>query len=599
MARAHLPITDAVARPATPAQARLAGLVAFSGALALPLVLWHRSIAAIASDFRLEVEYLVTGWTGYALIGLGLLFFVPVVVSIGRSPESRFYPRSRNAYVGWGREPVPAGRHPRQPGRRRSCRGAVPPIPACAPRSAAMGRFSDPQDPLFRALNSSIGFDLRLAPYDIDAVARARADARARRGSSARTTSSAIERGLEQVREEVEEGRFEVRADDEDVHMAIERRLTEIVGPVGGKLHTARSRNDQVATDMAMLRARPRRSAPAELLRDLMDALLRAGRAPPRLGRCPPTPTSSAPSPCYLSHHLLAHFWRLRRDRPRFDFAYDGRAASCRWAPARWRASTSRPTATSWPSSSASRGWRENSLDAVSNRDFVLDYLAAAATCATHLSQLGAELVLWSSEEFGFCEVGDAFASGSSLMPQKKNPDAAELLRAKAPRVVGRLVTPARRAARAAAHLQQGPPGGQGAALRRGRHARAVPAAWPPRCWPASTSTASAMAAAAADELLAATDVADLLVRRGVPFREAHGIVGGAGARGARAAASGCPSWPRRSSQRAGPAARRRVLRAARGRGPGSSRRSPRAAPRCARVREQLGRAPAGAGAEA
>ena len=169
----------------------------------------------------------------------------------------------------------------------------------------------------------------------------------------------------------------------------------------------------------------------------------------------------------------------------------------------------------------------ENSMDAVSNRDFVLDFIAAAATCATHLSQLGAEIVLWSSEEFGFCEVADAFASGSSIMPQKKNPDAAELLRAKAPRIVGRLVGAPRRAPRPAAHLQQGPPGGQGGAVRRRRHARAVPDGGERDARRASTSTASGSRAAASDEMLAATDVADLLVKQGVPFREAHGIVAG------------------------------------------------------------------------
>ena len=171
-------------------------------------------------------------------------------------------------------------------------------------------------------------------------------------------------------------------------------------------------------------------------------------------------------------------------------------------------------------------GVAENSLDAVSNRDFVLDYLGAAATCATHLSQLGAEIVLWSTEEFGFCEVADAFASGSSLMPQKKNPDAAELLRAKAPRMVGRLI-----ACTACCTACRSPTTRTSRRTRSRSSTRSTRSssacAWPPRCSRGSTFDRERMAAAASDEFLAATDVADLLVRRGVPFREAHGIVGG------------------------------------------------------------------------
>ena len=179
--------------------------------------------------------------------------------------------------------------------------------------------------------------------------------------------------------------------------------------------------------------------------------------------------------PVYLSHHLLAWFWKFRRDHQRFNFCMTGTDDLPLGAGA--LAGVNFDTARMFVAQELGFGGiAENSLDAVSNRDFVLDYLSAAATCATHLSGLGAEIVLWSSEEFGFCEVSDAFASGSSLMPQKKNPDAAELLRAKAPRVAAEPGRPPRRAARPAAHLQQGPPGGQGAALRRDRHARALAA---------------------------------------------------------------------------------------------------------------------------
>jgi argininosuccinate lyase len=171
-------------------------------------------------------------------------------------------------------------------------------------------------------------------------------------------------------------------------------------------------------------------------------------------------------------------------------------------------------------------GIAENSLDAVSNRDFVLDYLSAAATCATHLSQLGAEIVLWSTQEFGFCEVPDSFASGSSLMPQKKNPDAAELLRAKAPRVAGHLMT---------IHgVLHGLPLTYNKDLQEDKEPLFDSIDTLELCLRVAaemlegvTFNREAMEAAASDEFIAATDVADLLVRRGVPFREAHGIVGG------------------------------------------------------------------------
>ena len=257
--------------------------------------------------------------------------------------------------------------------------------------------------------------------------------------------------------------------------MAIERRLTEIVGPVGGKLHTARSRNDQVATDMAMFtraHALRRRSsalqAPAERAR-------RSSPSATSTGRCPATRTSSAPSRSTSSHHLLAYFWMFRRDARRFEFVLGATDELPLGAGALAGVNFATDRGLRRRASSASRGVAPNSIDAVSNRDFVLDYLSAAATCATHLSRLGAEIVLWSSEEFGFCEVSDAWASGSSIMPQKKNPDAAELLRAKAPRVVGAPGRAARRAARPPADLQQGHAGGQGAPVRRRRHARPVP----------------------------------------------------------------------------------------------------------------------------
>ena len=385
-----------------------------------------------------------------------------------------------------------------------------------------MSRFSEPQDPLFRALNSSIEFDFRLWPYDI-AQSIAHAKMLAGSGIISQEDAAAIETGLEQVRDEIESDRFEIHADDEDVHMAIERRLTELTGDAGARLHTARSRNDQVATDAAMLVRAHSLDAQA-LLTDLMGTLVELAERHIDWPMPGYTHLQRA-QPVYLSHHLLAYFWKLRRDLQRFNFCMTATDDLPLGAGA--LAGTNFATERMFVAQELGFGGiAENSLDAVSNRDFVLDYLSAAATCATHLSQLGAEIVIWSSEEFGFCEVADRFASGSSLMPQKKNPDAAELLRAKAPRIVGRLTT---------LHgVLHGLPLTYNKDLQEDKEqlfdaidtlelslrvAREMLAT--------ITFDRERLAAAAADELLAATDVADLLVRRGVPFRKAHGIVGG------------------------------------------------------------------------
>jgi argininosuccinate lyase len=385
-----------------------------------------------------------------------------------------------------------------------------------------MGRFRDPQDPLFRALNSSIAFDYRLAPYDLEqSLAHARMLARS--GIITSDDLAALERGLDAVRREIEEDRFRIEPDDEDVHMAIERRLTEIAGRVGGKLHTARSRNDQVATDVAML-VRAHTLGAKELLLDLMGTL--ATVAERHLDW--PAPAYShlqRAQPVYLSHHLLAYFWKLRRDLQRFNFCMTATDDLPLGAGA--LAGVNFDTSRMFVAQELGFGGiAENSIDAVSNRDFVLDYVAAAATCATHLSQLGAEIVLWSSQEFGFCEVADAFSSGSSLMPQKKNPDAAELLRAKAPRIVGRLV---------GLHgVLHGLPLTYNKDLQEDKEPLFDTIDTLELCLRVAGAMLEGisfdrerLAAAASDEFSAATDVADLLVRRGVPFREAHGIVGG------------------------------------------------------------------------
>jgi len=385
-----------------------------------------------------------------------------------------------------------------------------------------MSRFSEPQDPLFRALNTSVGFDYRLAPFDIE-QSLAHARMLARQKIIAPEDLAELERGLEQVRSEIEANAFQIHPEDEDIHMAIERRVTEIVGPVGGKLHTARSRNDQVATDVAMfVRAHADRDRRALL--DLLDVIV--DLAERHLDWPVPGYTHlQRAQPVYLSHHLLAWFWKLERDSRRFAHVVEltsdlplgaGALAGVNFDTDRGYVAEQ----LGFPAVA------QNSLDAVSSRDFVLDYLAAASICATHLSQLGAEIVLWSSEEFGFCEVSDSFASGSSIMPQKKNPDAAELLRGKAPRVVAHF---------SGLHgVLHGLPLTYNKDLQEDKE-RLFDAVDTLELTIAAAAGMLAgisfnrerMADAAADEFPAATDIADLLVKRGMPFRQAHGVVAG------------------------------------------------------------------------
>jgi argininosuccinate lyase len=385
-----------------------------------------------------------------------------------------------------------------------------------------MPRFAESQHHAFRRLNDSISFDRRLAPYDVE-QSRVHVTMLARQGIISAEDRDALLAALAQVADELDGSSFEVRDGDEDIHTAIERRVTEIAGKTGGKLHTARSRNDQVATDVAMFvrhRAVIARDGVVELARTALE--LAAGH----LDWAMPGYTHlQRAQPVYLSQHLLAYVWMLIRDRDRFTAVLD----ETRLLPLGAGALAGVNFDTDRAFLAFELGFDgavPNSIDAVSNRDFALAYLAAAATCATHLSRLGAEIVLWSSDEFGFCELSDAWASGSSIMPQKKNPDAAELLRAKAPRIAGHLV---------ALHgVMHGLPLTYNKDLQEDKEHLFDAADTLELCLEAARGMLGAitfdrerLAAAAADEFLAATDVADMLVRRGVPFRDAHGIVGG------------------------------------------------------------------------
>jgi argininosuccinate lyase len=385
----------------------------------------------------------------------------------------------------------------------------------------APARFRKDPDPRFWRMNRSLPFDWQLAPYDV-LQSQAHARGLVRVGVLTEVEAEEIAAGLDRVQARIETPGFAFAEADEDIHMAIERLLGEEIGALAGKLHTGRSRNDQVATDIAMVVGAASRRA-MRLCAAAMQRLLALAESH-RDWPMPGYTHLQRAQPVYLGHHLLAYFWMLSRDARRFGFAADsasvmplgsGALAGVNWPLPREIVAAELGFA----------GITPNSLDGTSNRDFVIDYLSAAATCAMHLSRLGSELVIWSSTEFGFVELDEAFSSGSSIMPQKKNPDAAELLRAKSPRV-------------AAAHqtllgVMHALPLTYGKDMQEDKEP----------LWDAIETIEATLEAtagilediafdrerleeASGDEMLAATEVADLLVRQGVPFREAHGIVG-------------------------------------------------------------------------
>ena len=332
-----------------------------------------------------------------------------------------------------------------------------------------------------------------------------------------------IDAGLERVRARMGEHGFQFAEADEDIHMAIERLLGEEIGPLAGKLHTGRSRNDQVATDVAMVvQAHSLRAI--ELSGAAMERLLELAERH-RDWPMPGYTHLQRAQPVYLGHHLLAYFWMLARDVLRFQFALDsagvmplgsGALAGVNWEIDREAVAGDLGFAHVSP----------NSIDGASNRDFVLDYLAAASACAMHLSRLGSEIVIWSSSEFGFCELDESFSSGSSIMPQKVNPDSAELLRAKSPRVAANYAS--------VAGMMHALPLTYGKDMQEDKEPLFDAIDTVEICLDAAAGMLDGIAfdrerleEASGDEMLAATEIADLLVRRGVPFREAHGIVGG------------------------------------------------------------------------
>jgi argininosuccinate lyase len=382
------------------------------------------------------------------------------------------------------------------------------------------GRFREPVDERVKRFSASVGFDRRLAKQDI-AGSLAHARMLAATGIIKKGDLAAIERGLARIRREIENGSFAWSIDAEDVHLNIERRLTALAGEAGTRLHTARSRNDQVATDLRLwLREE------IDAIDALMSGLLRAliTQAERHAGLVMPGFTHlQVAQPVTFGHHLLAYVAMLERDRARL--------AQCRTRVNQLPLGAAALAGTSFPIDRARvarelgfESLAENSLDAVSDRDFAIEFCGCAALAMVHLSRLAEELVLWSSARFGFVRLPERYCTGSSIMPQKKNPDVPELVRGKSARVIGSLV--------ALLTLMKGQPLAYNKdnqedkeplfdAVDTLKDSLAVFAGLIAGLAPVPR----AMRAALAEGHATATDLADYLVRKGVAFRDAHEIV--------------------------------------------------------------------------
>ncbi|MBQ9069013.1 MAG: argininosuccinate lyase [Eggerthellaceae bacterium] len=383
------------------------------------------------------------------------------------------------------------------------------------------GRFEEAPDAFAHRFGASLEVDKAMAAQDI-AGSIAHAHMLAAQGIISGDDARAIEEGLCAIRSEIEAGTFAWDAADEDVHMAVERVLTERIGQAGARLHTGRSRNDQVATDLRLLAT--------DLSGQLMEAdvSLRAAliaEAEKNADVVLPGYTHlQHAQPVSFAHHLLAYYWMLTRDFMRMKFARIAADANPLGAAA--LAGTTYPIDRQQTTDELGfSSTMPNSLDAVSDRDYLLDLEYACSVCAMHLSRLAEEIVLWSSTEFGFVTLADAWSTGSSIMPQKKNPDFAELVRGKTGRVVGSLV--------GLLVTCKGLPLAYNKDLQECKEGALDAAATLTDClrvmegmvstW---TVNAERMAAQAATGFTAATDVADYLAKAGMPFREAHEVVG-------------------------------------------------------------------------
>ncbi len=392
---------------------------------------------------------------------------------------------------------------------------------ADATRALWGGRFSEPTDAFVQRFTASEAFDRRLATYDIQG-SRAHADMLANVGVLTAQECSLIHQGLDQVMTEISEQRFDWRVAREDVHMNIEARLTEIIGDAGKKLHTGRSRNDQVATDLRLFMRAAIDSIKAELTR-LQQGIV--GLAAKNADTLMPGFTHlQVAQPVTFGHHLLAWHEMLNRDWERLQDC-QSRLNYCPLGAAALAGTTFPIDRAMTAQALGFEGPTLNSLDAVSDRDFAIEFCAAAALLMTHLSRMSEELILWSSAQFDFVDIPDRFCTGSSIMPQKKNPDVPELVRGKTGRVNGHLV--------ALLTLMKSQP----LAYNKDNQEDKEPLfdcvdtvfdclrAFADMI-PALTPKKSAMRKAALKGFATATDLADYLVEKGLPFRDAHDVVG-------------------------------------------------------------------------
>ena len=382
------------------------------------------------------------------------------------------------------------------------------------------GRFREPVDERVKRFSASVDFDRRLAKQDI-AASLAHARMLARAGIIKKADLTAIERGLARIRREIDKTEFAWSLDAEDVHLNIERRLTALVGEAGKRLHTARSRNDQVATDLRLW-LREEIDGIDRVLVGLLRALI--GQAERHAALVMPGFTHlQVAQPVTFGHHLLAYVAMLERDRERLG--------QCRARVNQLPLGAAALAGTSFPIDRAQvakelefEGVAENSIDAVADRDFAIEFCACAAIAMMHLSRLAEELVLWSSPRFGFVRLPERYSTGSSIMPQKKNPDVPELVRGKTGRVYGALM--------ALLTLMKGQPLAYNKDNQEDKEPLFDAVDTLKDCVAIFTGLIQglapvprAMRAALAEGHATATDLADYLVRKGVPFRDAHEAV--------------------------------------------------------------------------
>lgn len=384
------------------------------------------------------------------------------------------------------------------------------------------GRFAAGPSAIMEEINASIGFDKKLYREDI-AGSIAHSRMLVAQGIITFEDQRMIEDGLNTIRREIEDGKFEFRRDREDIHMNVEARLAELIGPAAGRLHTARSRNDQVAVDFRLW-VRAHSDAAVVSLKTLIATLL--AKAETHAATVMPgfTHLQSA-QPVTFGHHLMAYVEMFGRDLSRFADAHE-RMNEC---PLGAAALAGTGFAIDRHMTSKALGFREptrNSIDSVSDRDFALEFMSAASICAVHLSRFAEEIVLWSTPQFGFIRLSDAFSTGSSIMPQKKNPDAAELVRAKTGRINGNLI--------GLLTVMKGLPLAYSKDMQEDKEATFDAAESLELGLAAMTGmiadmhiNTAAMKKAAGSGFSTATDLADWLVRVvGIPFREAHHVTG-------------------------------------------------------------------------